>query len=78
MLFLNINFMKKHISVISPCYNEEGNVALLVDAVAKVFEKLPQYTYEQVFIDNCSQDNTVEILRNIAAISDGFVHLFMV
>ncbi len=58
--------MKKHISVISPCYNEEGNVALLVEAVAKVFEKLPQYTYEQVFIDNCSQDNTVEILRKIA------------
>lgn len=59
--------MKKHISVISPCYNEEGNVALLVEAVAKVFEKLPQYTYEQVFIDNCSQDNTVEILRKIAS-----------
>jgi glycosyltransferase involved in cell wall biosynthesis len=59
--------MKKHISVISPCYNEEGNIALLVETVGKIFETLPQYTYEQVLIDNCSTDRTPEILREIAA-----------
>ncbi|MCD6013467.1 MAG: glycosyl transferase family 2 [Flavipsychrobacter sp.] len=59
--------VKKHISVISPCYNEEGNIHLLVETVAKIFEKLPQYTYEQVLIDNCSTDRTPELLREIAA-----------
>jgi glycosyltransferase involved in cell wall biosynthesis len=57
----------KHISVLTPCYNEEGNVANLVKAVSAVFDRLPQYTYEHVFIDNHSKDNTVAILRELAA-----------
>ena len=57
---------QKHISILTACYNEEDNVDALVKAVAKVFEKLPQYTYEHVFIDNCSSDKTVSILRKIA------------
>ena len=61
--------MKKHISVITPCYNEEGNVALLVEAIGKIFDDLPQYTYEHVLIDNCSVDKTPEILREIAAVN---------
>ena len=58
--------MKKHISVLTPCSNEQGNVGPLSKAVAKVFEKLPQYTYEHIFIDNDSSDDTVKILREIA------------
>lgn len=48
------------------CYNEEENVAELIIAVANVFSKLPQYTYEHLFIDNSSSDKTVEILREIS------------
>ncbi|MCC6180308.1 MAG: glycosyltransferase family 2 protein [Bacteroidia bacterium] len=59
--------MKKHISVITPCYNEEGNVGPLTEVIRKIFEKLPQYTYEHVLIDNCSTDKTQEILRDIAS-----------
>ena len=57
---------KKIISVLTPCFNEEGNIAALVKAVAQQFEKFPQYSYEHIFIDNCSTDKTVEILRTIA------------
>lgn len=57
---------KKHISVITPCYNEEENVAALINAVAAVFDKLPQFTYEHVFIDNYSADSTVTVLKTIA------------
>lgn len=60
--------MKKHISVITPCYNEKGNVSPLIDTIAKIFEGLPQYTYEHVLIDNCSTDGTVDILRAKAAV----------
>ena len=59
--------MKKHISVMTPCYNEEGNVQRLVETIAKIFEKLPQYTYEHILIDNASTDNTQDILRKICA-----------
>ena len=56
---------KKHISVLTACYNEEENVAQLITAVANIFIKLPQYTYEHMFIDNSSTDKTVSILRDI-------------
>lgn len=57
---------KKNISVLTACYNEEENVAALIDAVSKIFYELPQYTYEHIFIDNCSTDKTVDILREIS------------
>ena len=63
---LTVETRKKHISILTPCYNEEENVANLVAAVAAEFSKIPQYTYEHVFIDNGSADKTVAILREIA------------
>ena len=57
----------KLISVMTPCFNEEGNVRDLYEQVRAVFDSLPQYTYEHIFIDNASTDRTVEILKEIAA-----------
>ena len=58
----------KKISIITPCYNEEGNVEELYKQVKAQFDKLKdRYTYEHVFIDNASKDRTVEILKGIAA-----------
>lgn len=56
----------KHISIMTPCYNEEGNIINLYNAVKEQFEQLPQYTYEHIFIDNYSTDNSRDILRNLA------------
>nr|MBK7063971.1 glycosyltransferase family 2 protein [Deltaproteobacteria bacterium] len=55
------------ITVLAPCYNEEGNVTELYSQVRAVFEKLPQHSLEFVFIDNCSTDGTVAELRGLAA-----------
>ncbi len=55
------------ISIVTPCYNEEGNVEELHTKIQAVMAKLPHYDYEHIFIDNASQDKTVEILRGIAA-----------
>ena len=57
----------KLISVVSPCYNEEGNVKVLTDRVRELFAGMPQYRYEHIIIDNHSSDATVDILRGIAA-----------
>lgn len=60
--------MKKKISIMTPCYNEEAGIKECYLAVKEFFnEKLPEYDYEHLFIDNCSQDQTAEILRAIAA-----------
>jgi glycosyltransferase involved in cell wall biosynthesis len=55
------------ITVLTPCYNEAENVQALYDRVRAVFAQLPQYRYEHVFIDNASTDDTVTILKGIAA-----------
>jgi glycosyltransferase involved in cell wall biosynthesis len=56
----------KKISVMTACFNEEPNIAECYGQVKKVFEKLPAYQYEHLFIDNGSKDQTVAILKEIA------------
>ena len=57
----------KKISIVTACFNEEENVEEVYSQVKKVMtEKLPNYTYEHIFIDNASEDKTVEILERLA------------
>lgn len=56
----------KKISVVTPCYNEEQNVEAVYKEVKEVFAQLGNYSYEHIFIDNASNDRTVEILKSIA------------
>lgn len=58
--------MRKRISVVTPLFNEQSNVVELCNRVAEVMKSLP-YDYEHLCIDNCSTDDTVKILRGIAA-----------
>ena len=55
------------ISVVSGCYNEEGNVRECYERVRKVFQEISRYRYEHIFIDNASKDRTPAILRELAA-----------
>lgn len=57
----------KKVSIMVPCYNEEENVVPISRALVEQMEALPQYDYEILFIDNCSQDNTRTLLRGICA-----------
>lgn len=58
----------KKISVMVPCFNETENVIPMSEAlVAMLGEKLPQYDYEIVFIDNASTDGTRDKLEQICA-----------
>jgi glycosyltransferase involved in cell wall biosynthesis len=58
---------QKLISVLSACYNEEGNVRECYEQVKRVFQEIGRYRYEHIFIDNASQDGTGAILRQLAA-----------
>ncbi len=55
------------ISVVTPCYNEEGNAREMYETIRAIFAALPQYRYEHLFIDNGSKDGTARILRQLAA-----------
>lgn len=57
----------KLISVVTPCYNEEGNIEGIYLRVKEIFQKL-NYEYEHIFIDNSSKDNTVAQLKKLAGL----------
>jgi glycosyltransferase involved in cell wall biosynthesis len=55
------------VTILTPCYNEAENVRALYERVRAAFQPLDEYAYEHLFIDNASTDETVSILRDIAA-----------
>lgn len=57
----------KTITVITPCYNEEGNVRELYERVRAAVIAAGGYKYEHIFIDNASRDHTLRELKAIAA-----------
>jgi glycosyltransferase involved in cell wall biosynthesis len=59
---------ERQISVLTPCYNESENVEKLYERVRDVFVQLGIEDYEHVFIDNASSDDTVAILKRLAAV----------
>jgi polyisoprenyl-phosphate glycosyltransferase len=67
---------RKLISIVTPVFNEQDNVRDCVAAVREVFAQLPQYDYEHIFCDNASTDDTVKVVKEIAA-SDHRVRLIV-
>lgn len=58
---------KRLLSVITGVFNEEAIVEDVYLKIKNVFEsKLSEYDYEHIFMDNCSADNTLAILKKIA------------
>ena len=58
----------KTISVMIRTYNEEENIVPITQAVIEVITKeLPAYDYEIVIIDNCSQDKTRSLIKELCA-----------
>ena len=54
------------LSLVIPCYNEEGNLKALIAAIRAAIEPL-RVSYEVVITDDCSRDNSWNILKEIAA-----------
>ena len=55
------------LTILTPCFNEEGNVREVYQQVKAAMQTVPDYDYEHLFIDNASTDATVAILRELAA-----------
>ena len=52
------------LSLVIPCYNEEGNVEQLYLQCVNVFSK-KSFDYELIFVDDGSSDNTLNVLENL-------------
>jgi glycosyltransferase involved in cell wall biosynthesis len=57
----------KTISIVTACFNEEGNVEELYTRVREAMRSSGTYRYEHIFIDNSSRDGTVAVLKRIAS-----------
>jgi phenylacetate-CoA ligase len=62
------------VSVVVPCYNEEGNVQELVERLGALFER-KQIDGEVLLINDCSTDGTGPIIEGLAR-TYGFVRAF--
>lgn len=55
------------LSVIIPIYNEEANIGLLYNRLKGVLDGLPVSSYEMVFINDGSRDNSLALIKGLAA-----------
>ena len=59
--------MSRKLSILTPCYNEIGNVRACYEAVRDIMgTHLVEYDYEHIFCDNASTDGTAQALRDLA------------
>ena len=58
--------MKKTITILTPTYNEIDNIDELYSRISKVIVKNPNYKFEHLFIDNASNDGSIDKIKEIA------------
>ncbi|MEG1755334.1 MAG: glycosyltransferase family 2 protein [Clostridia bacterium] len=57
------------VTIICPCYNEAPMLRLFYDAMQeRVVKKLPQATFELLFINDGSKDDTLSIIKELAKV----------
>ena len=63
---LAIDYVKTF-SILTPCFNEEGNVREVYERARAAVAAAGDDNYEHIFIDNASTDNTLSELKAIAS-----------
>ena len=58
--------MKRTVSLIVPCYNEEESLPIFYDAVCEVAKGLPNYDITLLLVNDGSKDGTLSIMRELA------------
>jgi glycosyltransferase involved in cell wall biosynthesis len=72
-----MNYMSNpEISIIIPCYNEEGNVHVLYEKLSSILKSCEVSTYEILFVNDGSSDDSLMKIKELTA-KDGavkFIH----
>lgn len=54
---------RKHVTLLVPCYNEEQTLPLFYKEVCTIIDPLENYCWDLLFVNDGSQDQTVQILE---------------
>lgn len=55
----------KKISFVIPCYRSEHTLPHVVAEIEEKMKAMPQYEYDIFLVNDCSPDNTFEVIRNL-------------
>lgn len=64
--FYFLNKMKKNISIIIPCFNEEENIESTYKKIKGILKKNSSYVFEYIIVDNGSSDGTKSLIKKLA------------
>lgn len=59
--------LHKRVSFIIPCYRSAQTITTVVEEIRDAMEKLSQYSYHIVLVNDCSPDDTFEVIRTLCA-----------
>lgn len=63
------------ISIVIPCFNEEGNIDELFKRIASQMKKINAHSFEVIFIDDGSTDHTLHKVKSLAAEHSGIRYI---
>lgn len=61
---------KKKVSFIIPCYRSEKTLPGVVEEICRTMKTLPAYRYDIFLINDCSPDNTFDVIRELCRSHD--------
>ena len=53
------------VTIAIPCYRSSKTISIVVDQITSKFKELNRYDYEIILINDCSPDNTFEIIKEL-------------
>lgn len=65
--------LKKRVSIMVPCYNEEQSIPLLYPELKMLMDSQTNYKWEVLFVNDGSKDNTLNIIKALR-VADGRVN----
>ena len=57
---------KEKISIVVPCYNEEGSLPIFYEEICSVASKMKKLDFEFLFVNDGSKDKTLNLLRDFS------------